>query len=122
MGIGESPAACARREVLEETGLELPMERFTLLGMISEVAFNGEAHWLMFFYRVEGAVELAETEFDEGRLEWHADEDIDALPLPESDSKVIWPMVRKHEPNGFFTVHIDCTTPEMTWAVQQSRF
>lgn len=118
---GESPAMCAQRETLEEVGLDLPIERFALLGIISETAYESKAHWLIFYYQVQGAVELAPTETADGWLDWHREEDLDKLALPATDRKIIWPLVRKHEPlpagvpsgprkAGFFSVHIDCTS------------
>lgn len=129
MGTGESPAQCARREIMEEAGIDIPIDRLHLTGLISEAAFEGNGHWLLFYYRVLGPVEVEAGEMDEGRLEWHAPETIDSLSLPDSDRLVIWPLVRRAEPEGggaepgqfpgFFAVHIDCTGPEMVWTVEQ---
>jgi 8-oxo-dGTP diphosphatase len=125
MGTGESPAQCARREILEEAGIEVPIDRLHLMGLISEAGLEGNGHWLLFYYRVLGAVEVEPGPMDEGRLEWHPPEAIESLNLPESDRLVIWPLVRRHEPEregqlpGFFAVHIDCTGPEMVWQVEQ---
>jgi hypothetical protein len=49
----------------------------------------------------------------------------EALPLPETDRKIILPLMRRTEPPtpggmpGFFAVHIDCRGAEMTWTVEQ---
>lgn len=128
METGESPAQCARREILEEAGIDVPQERIRLAGMISEAAFEGQGHWLIFWYVVEGPVEVEERTIREGRLEWHDPRDIEALPLPETDRRIIWPLVRAHvraaeatrKGSGFFAVHIDCTGPELRWAVEQA--
>lgn len=129
MTTGESPAQCARREIREEAGLDIPIERLHLLGLISEAAYEGRGHWLLFYYRVLGPVAVPPRDIPEGRLEWFHPHEIDALPLPETDRRIIWPLVRQHEnagPGGrpgFFTVHIDCTHEResgMTWAVEQS--
>ena len=136
MPTGESPAQCAQREIMEEAGIHVPIERLHLMGLISERAYDnggaGMGHWLLFYYRVLGAVEVTRTSLNEGTLEWVREEEIEGggLPLPESDRKIIWPMVRrcekKYDPNvpgsrpGFFTLHIDCgESGEMTWAVEQ---
>ena len=120
---GESPAQCAQREIREEAGLEIPIERLRLLGLISEQAYEGRGHWLLFFFRVLGAVELAPRDIPEGRLEWFHPHELGALPLPESDREVIWPLVQAHEPDGaargVFTVHIDCRQQPMRWTVEQ---
>lgn len=125
MGSGESPAQCARREILEEAGVEVPIDRLHLMGLISEAGYEGSGHWLLFYYRVLGAVEVETGPMNEGRLEWHEAEEIDSLNLPETDREVIWPLVRRNEPEragqlpGFFAVHIDCTGAEMEWHVEQ---
>ena len=126
MTTGESPAACARREIREEAGLDVPIDRLYLLGLISEAGYEGRGHWLLFYYRVLGPVSVPPHDMREGRLDWFTPAEIDGLPLPETDRRIIWPLIRRHEPQrpgdrpGFFTVHIDCTGPSMTWAVQQS--
>lgn len=124
MTIGESPARCAQREIEEEAGILVPIERLHLQGLISEAAFEGKGHWLLFYYRVLGAVEVPARDMREGRLDWFEPGEIDALPLPESDRRIIWPLVRRHPVEGdrrpFFAVHIDCTGAEMAWRVEQS--
>lgn len=123
--LGESPAQCARREVMEEAGVDVPIERLHLMGMVSEQAFEGRGHWLMFVYRVLGAVRVEPHEMREGKLDWHEPDAIDKLALPESDRRIIWPLMRRAEARGqggrpgFFAVHIDCRGGGMTWQVEQ---
>ncbi len=133
MHTGESPAQCAQREIMEEAGIHVPIDRLHLMGLISERAYEGKGHWLLFYYRVLGPVEVTRTSLNEGTLEWFHEHEIDGLPLPESDRKIIWPTVRRCEKHydgskplsatnrpGFFTLHIDCgESGEMTWAVEQ---
>jgi 8-oxo-dGTP diphosphatase len=125
---GESPARCAQREIEEESGIHVPMERLHLAGIISEQAFEGRGHWLMFLYRVLGPVWTEPRDMREGRLDWFPLDQLESLPLPESDRKVIWPLIKKHEPKtpngkpGFFAVHIECTGEKgdrMEWRVEQ---
>ena len=116
---GESPTQCARREIMEEAGIDVPIERLRLKGMISEAAFEGTGHWLIFWYRVEGFVEVEEQEIPEGLLEWRSPEEITDLPVPDTDRRILWPLVIEHE-DGFFAVHVDCTQPELRWSVEQS--
>jgi 8-oxo-dGTP diphosphatase len=118
-GGGESPAQCARREILEEAGIDVPPERIRLVGIISERGYENQTNWLMFWYRVEGPVEIPEREIPEGRLEWHEESALERLPLPRTDREAIWPAVRGHE-GGFFVMHIDCSGPEPVWTVEQS--
>ncbi len=122
---GESPAQCASREIMEEAGIHVPVERLHLLGLISEAAFEGRGHWLLFYYLVKGPVWVEPRDMAEGKLEWFYPHEIDALPLPDSDRLIINPLVRRHEKSGpgggpgFFTAHIDCTQERMTWAIEQ---
>ncbi|MEL6498504.1 MAG: NUDIX domain-containing protein [Planctomycetota bacterium] len=126
MDTGESPAQCAQREIREEAGLDIPLDRLHLMGLISEQAFEGKGHWLLFLYRVLGPVEVEPHDMPEGRLEWFDPNEIEALPLPESDRKVIWPLVKRHEASGpggrpgFFAVHLDCRGREITWQVEET--
>lgn len=131
VALGESPAQCAQREIMEEAGLHVPIDRLHLIGLVSECEFEGKGHWLMFVYRVLGPVWVEPQEMDEGRLDWYTPEEAWKLPLPESDRKIIWPLMARadgqpdaqlrgpHPNPGFFAVHIDCRGGEMTWAVEQ---
>ncbi len=126
MATGESPAQCAQREIMEEAGIHVPIDRLHLMGLISECSFEGSGHWLLFYYRVLGVVEVASGEMNEGVLEWFEPEELEGLPVPDTDRQIIWPLVQKHEPTiggelpGFFAVHIDCTGEGITWTVEQS--
>jgi 8-oxo-dGTP diphosphatase len=128
MALGESPAQSAQRETLEEVGLDLPIERFQLAGIISEKAYEGKGHWLIFYYRVTGPVSTPARQTPDGSLEWFTPQDIDqgAIPLPQTDRQIIWPLVKAHESAGsnaqVFAVHIECTGPDfadLSWSVQQ---
>ncbi len=116
--VGESPASCAVREILEETGLEIGLTRLHLTGIVSESGYEGQAHWLMFLYEVLGPVDVAQTTFDEGVLEWHDPRSIDNLPLPQTDREVIWPLFWQYR-GKFFSVHIDCGRDALAWRLEQ---
>jgi 8-oxo-dGTP diphosphatase len=119
---GESPAQCARREILEEAGLDIPIDRLHLIGLVSECEFEGRGHWLMFVYRVLGSVWVEPHDMKEGRLDWYTPAEADALPLPESDRQIIWPLIKRADASarpGFFAVHIDCRGGGMSWSVEQ---
>lgn len=118
--IGESPTTCAQREIKEEAGLDIAIDDLHLAGIVSETAYLNETHWLMFLYEVTKPVTLAPDAmtFDEGTLEWHEPDAIDALPIPQTDRGVIWPLFWKHR-GSFFAAHIDCTTKPMRWRLEQ---
>ncbi|MBU6412379.1 MAG: NUDIX domain-containing protein [Planctomycetes bacterium] len=126
---GESPAQCAQREIKEEVGLDIPISRLHLLGLVAETAFEGRAHWLMFVYRVMGPVWVEPFEMREGKLDWYHPRDVDGLALPETDRKIIWPLTQKVEQKtpggrpGFYSLHIDCRPllgkESMIWTVDQ---
>lgn len=115
---GESPAQCARREIHEEAGIDVPIDRLRLVGLVSEAGFQGETHWLMFIYRVQGSVEVEARTIREGSLEWHDEQRVGALPLPETDSKVFWPLLQR-QAGRFVAVHIDCAKGDLAWTIEQ---
>ena len=119
---GEGPHGCARREIAEETGVELDDELIRLTGVVSETAYQHETHWLIFLFEVTRPVhpdELAHVEFDEGTLEWVDADAVNDLNIPATDRTVMWPLVREHR-GGFFMVHIDCRAEPFTWRVTES--
>jgi 8-oxo-dGTP diphosphatase len=123
---GESPAMCARREIHEEAGIDVAIERLHLAGLISEHGYQGQTNWLMFFYRVLGSVDVTPHTIREGDLEWHPLEALFSLALPDTDRRIIWPLVMQHDARppgarpGFFAVHIECEGNDLTWRIEQS--
>lgn len=115
---GESPTACAVREIKEETGLVILPEDLHLTGIVSETAFDGQKHWLMFLYELMSPVTVTRKTFNEGRLEWHESAAIDRLPIPETDRHVLWPLFWRYR-KRFFCAHIDCTGNELTYRLEQ---
>ncbi|MEX0655225.1 MAG: NUDIX domain-containing protein [Phycisphaeraceae bacterium] len=115
---GESPTACAVREIHEEADLTLTPSELHLTGIVSETAFGQETHWLMFLYEVTHPVVIERTEFREGRLEWHDPATIAKLPLPETDRRVIWPLFWRYR-HRFFMAHIDCRGETLRWQIEQ---
>jgi len=117
---GESPTGCAIREIQEEVGISVTADDLHLTGLVSEKAFKGECHWLMFLYEVKKPVVVPHGREapGEGRLEWHTREGIEKLPLPETDRDILWPLFWKNR-GKFFAVHVDCTGEKLTWKVEQ---
>ena len=120
--IGESPHACALREIEEEAGLALNPGELSMLGMVSETAYEGTTHWLIFLFEVTRAVaheEIPEMEFDEGVLEWVPLDQVEQLDIPETDRRALWPTVQEHR-GGFFAIHIDCNSDPFEWELLES--
>ena len=131
---GESPYACALREIREEIGVQLKLDDIRLMGIVSERAYaseaGGESHWLMFCFEVTRPLAVPLREFEEGRLEWVDPRKILELSIPSTDRQVIWPLVQRHSRlvgapagkppcEGFFSVHIDCTDAKKFTVVQE---
>ena len=119
--IGESPHECAIREIQEESGVTVFTNDIRLSGMLSETAYEGETHWLIFLYEVTRPIqhsEIESMEIDEGTLEWIPVDEVESKKIPNTDREIIWPLAKQHR-NGFFAVHIDCSTKPFTWTVQE---
>ncbi len=115
---GESPTACALREIEEETGVVAAVADLHLTGIVSEAGYGDENHWLMFLYELTRPVALEWTEFREGRLEWHERSEIDSLAIPETDRQILWPLFWRYR-QSFFMAHIDCHGGELSWRLEQ---
>jgi len=123
MGLGEGPHDCALREIREEAGIALQPEEIRLCGLVSERAYEGHAHWLIFLFEVVRPIDPAEVvamEFDEGRLEWVDPATVDTLPIPATDREIMWPAVESHR-GGFFAVHIECDEQGFRWHLHESQ-
>lgn len=115
---GESPTACAVREVQEETGLYLEPADLHLTGVVSERGFGDETHWLMFLYEVTRPVSVEWAKNDEGLLKWVDAVELESLAIPETDKRVIWPLFWQYR-GRFFAAHIDCTGGKINWRLEQ---
>ena len=79
---GESPFDCARREVLEETGLTLENIRYR--GIITFVS-NIYGTEYMHLFSSDSFVGEIKKDCDEGNLEWIKKQDLYSLPMWEGD-------------------------------------
>ncbi len=104
---GESPHSCARREAREELGLEIPPGDLHLTGIVSEQAYEGNSHWLMFLFEIRTRLQCPPPECPEGCFEFFQFRQLDGLPLPQTDRDSIWPLFRRHR-GGFFAAHCEC--------------
>lgn len=119
--MGESPHACAIREIQEESGVIVLSSDIRLSGMLAETAFESKTHWLIFLYEVTRPIDVSEIismEIDEGSLEWVAVDDVESKNIPNTDREIIWPLVKQHR-GGFFAVDIDCSATPFTWKVKE---
>jgi len=78
---GESPEECVKREVLEESGLQIRNPHMHGLLMFPE--FKGDDWYVFVFTASEFSGELIDS--PEGKLEWIPDEKLTSLNLWESD-------------------------------------
>ena len=85
---------------MEEAGVDVPVDRLHLTGLISETAYENRTHWLIFYYRVLGATWTEPRMTREGELAWYSYEELLKQPIPESDREVIWPLVREMSRRG----------------------
>jgi len=106
--VGESPHQCAARETFEEVGLECAPEAFHLFAMIAERAYEGGAHWLMFLFTCRRTVDALPPTIREGRFGFFTREELERLPLPETDRTGLWPIYDRHR-DGFVALRADCT-------------
>ncbi len=105
--LGESPFECAARETREETGVAAAPEDFHLFAMISEKAYEGEAHWLLFLFRLKKHVTTLPPAMAEGRFGFFARTAIDTLPIPDTDRAALWPIYDRYR-EGFVALRADC--------------
>lgn len=76
---GESPEACAVREVSEESGLEIDNLRYG--GLLVFAGFKGE-DWYVWVFTAD-ALDGGLSDSNEGHLQW--------IPDPEIRSLALWP-------------------------------
>lgn len=119
---GESPHECALREAQEEAGVTLDYSDIRLCGIVSERAYEGENHWLIFLFesvRPIGVESVGPMEIDEGTLAWVPVTQVEQLSLPEADRKIMWPSARAHR-GGFFMLQIDCSVKPTDYRLVES--
>ncbi len=100
--LGESPAEGAAREIFEESGLQLPVSAYSVLGVLQFPNFKPKKHEDWICYVVVAKVpdhKLSEIKASgaEGDLTWVAREDVLNLNLWEGDK--------------FFIPHVIARTP-----------
>lgn len=117
---GESPYMCACREAKEELGIETTPSDWHLTGIVSEEAYEGQAHWLMFLFELRRYLESTPPPILEGEFKFFRPEEIQFLPLPQTDREMIWPLFWKHR-GGFFAAHcVSLPNGTNIWTVEES--
>jgi 8-oxo-dGTP diphosphatase len=104
---GESPFECAARETAEETGHMITPDDLHLFAMISEKAYEGDAHWLLFLFECKRPITFLPPAMAEGRFGFFSREAITTLPLPETDRTALWPIYDHHH-HRFVALRADC--------------
>lgn len=105
--IGESPFECAVRETAEEAGFRITTQDLHLFGMISEKAYEGQSHWLLFLFRCLKPIAHLPVEIDEGKFGFFSREKVDTLSLPETDRTALWPFYDAYR-EKFVALKADC--------------
>jgi len=105
--LGESPFECAIREAKEETGAGLTADDLHLFGMVSERGYEGVGHWLMFLFESRKPVDGLPPEIDEGQFQFFSREEIDRIPIPDTDRTLLWPVYDKHR-GSFIAYRAEC--------------
>jgi len=79
----EAPAACAIRELKEETGLVAT--RILLRGVVREISPSPAWQWLLYLYVVPAFDGVALASCPEGELQWWKMQDLPSLLMPDAD-------------------------------------
>lgn len=110
----ESVTDCMKREILEESGLEVTELR--LRGTISWPGFGkGGADWFGFIFRIERWSGTPHTGNHEGTLEWVERGRLLDLPMWESD-RLFLPMVFDDSPAIFHGVMPYASGTMVSWS------
>lgn len=94
---GETPTGCAKREILEETGLNALDLNFRGLVNFKSDKWEEEDMYLFSIYSFEGSIK----ECDEGNLEWIDKKDLFSLTLWEGD-KIFLKLIEDKERKPFY--------------------
>lgn len=79
----ESPEECMQREILEETGYNIPKDELKFRGLVTFVSGRGDYELMSLFTAPAPGDEPSDC--DEGKLEWIKKSDVYGLNLWEGD-------------------------------------
>ena len=103
MSTGESPFECAKREALEEVGIDLADQDLNLFGYVSEKNYEGKNHWLMFLFEIIPPLDFLPKQIKEGSFKFFSRSEIDSLNIPHTDHTLVWPFFDKRK-EGFWGI------------------
>jgi|YelNatPaOPRAMG01_1025707.scaffolds.fasta_scaffold16293_2 tRNA(Arg) A34 adenosine deaminase TadA/ADP-ribose pyrophosphatase YjhB (NUDIX family) len=117
---GESPYMCACREAEEEIGIKLSPSDLHLTGIVSEHGYEGASHWLMFLFRIIPPIDRIPPANNEGEFAFFSRDELENLPLPQTDREMIWNLFWEHQ-WGFFSAHCHCCEGgKNIWTIEES--
>lgn len=119
MDQGESPFECAKREALEEVGIELMDADLNLFGYVSEKYYENRSHWLMFLFECKVLLDYIPDEMEEGFFQYYKREDIKHLAIPPSDHELVWPFYDQRK-EGFWGIRANCSEGKTNLAIEAS--
>lgn len=100
----ETPAEAARRETLEETGIEVNAGSISLAGVLVDTSPTAN-NWVCFVYVTP--IDFADPgHCDEGLLEWISEERLSEVPIPVSD-RFVFQFVHEARPFVISAVYND---------------
>jgi len=119
---GESPFECAIRETHEETGLRVAVGDLHLFAYISEKNYENNGHWLMFLFSWRKTLPFLPQNGPEGEFTFFERNELDSIPIPESDKLLVWPFFDEYAEGGFVAVRADCSMPDKPNIKVEERF
>ena len=104
---GESPFACAQREIFEEAALSVTYEDLHLFGYLAEQAYEDQAHWLVFLFDCQRPLNTLPENCNEGELAFFSRSAIDHLHISPTDQSLLWPYYDRYC-RGFVAINANC--------------
>ena len=97
----ESPEECMQREILEETGYNIPKDELKFRGLVTFVSGRGDYELMSLFTAPAPGEEPSDC--DEGKLEWIKKSDVYGLNLWEGD-KIFFKLLEERK--DFFSLKL----------------
>ncbi|MEE3469143.1 MAG: 8-oxo-dGTP diphosphatase [Butyrivibrio hungatei] len=97
----ESPEECMQREILEETGYNIPKDKLKFRGLVTFVSGRGDYELMSLFTAPAPGEEPSDC--DEGKLEWIKKSDVYGLNLWEGD-KIFFKLLKERK--DFFSLKL----------------